>query len=686
MFWKVRKALESRAASRPLVLLIEDVHWAEPTLLELLEHLVEWTRKAPILLLCTARPEFVDAGRGWAGQPKMAVLLLDPLDAADTDRLIDVLLGESSATELRDRIRNAAAGNPLFVEQLAAATLEGDTGQDVPVTIQALLAARLETLSTEERDVLERASVVGLEFAWEELARLADDGSRPPGSVLAALIRKQLISRHELVDDMFAFDHMLIRDAAYERLSKTRRADLHERLARWIDTHGDEFAEIVGYHFEQAYQCLADLGRHSERAEELAREAAERLSASGMRAFALGDSTAAANLLRRSTRLLSHDPLRAAELEVALGQALRDAGRMDEAVQVLTEAVGLADGAHLRAAAADARIVLAEIQLHRYIETGVTREDVLRDLAAGIAVFEESSDDARLGRALCIAGKLHFWKGEVSDSVVDFERSARHAQRAGDTAQEALSLQSLAAAMFYGPTPAEAALVRMAEIRGRMSTNHSLVAAVACLAGELECERGRFDVGRPLLDEASAITEEHGLALLRIVSAERGKGRIALLAGDGAAAERILRAACQAADAMGERGYLSSLAPELVEALVASGRLADALEVSDRWRPETLTVPEDADAYISWNRSRALALVRAGHVDDAERHIGTAVSMVLATDYLAVYADTQRVLAEVLRAAGRDADAAEAAREAASAYARKGYTVMAERMNSVLLR
>ena len=683
-FWQVRKALENQARERPLILLIEDIHWAEPTLLDLIEHLVEWTKNAPIVLLCSARPELLDARPAWAGRPNMHVVTLDPLDPNDSNRLIETLLGDTTDISVRDRIRGVAAGNPLFVEQLVAALLEGDTDGDVPVTIHALLAARLETLSSDERDVLERASVVGLEFEWEALIVLSGDGRRPPGAVLTGLIRKQLISRHEVVEDMFRFDHMLIRDVAYERLAKSRRADLHERLARWLDGFGTEFAEIVGYHFEQAHRCLADLGLQSDRAQDLASEAAERLSASGMRAFARGDSTAAANLLRRSTHLLTGDPLRRAELQVALGQALRDAGRMDDAVQILTEAVDLAEGAQQRAALADARIILGEIQLHRSIESGVTREDVLRELATGITVFEELSDDARLGRALCIAGKLHFWKGETSDSLVDFERSALHAQRAGDDAQEALSLQGVAAALFHGPTPLETAIARMTEIRRHMSSNHSLVVAVACHVGELECQRGRFDIGRPMIDEALAITDEYSLPLLRIVSALKSKGSVELLAGDAAAAEGTLREACLRAEEMGERGYLSSLAPLLVDALVALDRIDDALEASDRWRAEDLTVPEDAEAHASWHRTRALALARAGQLSDAEQLVEDALAIVSATDYLSLYASTHRTLGEVLQAAGRQDEAIEASARALAAFERKGNTVMAARIQAVL--
>src|SRR5581483_11638714 len=135
------------------------------------------------------------------------------------------------AEDDRTRILAVAEGNPLFVEQLVAAVAEGAEAKRVPSTIQALLSSRLETLSADEQDLLECASVLGLEFEWDALAQLAPDGNRPAGSLLFGLVRKELIRPHEAIDDTFWFRHMLIRDAAYERISKERRADLHERVA-----------------------------------------------------------------------------------------------------------------------------------------------------------------------------------------------------------------------------------------------------------------------------------------------------------------------------------------------------------------------------------------------------------------------------------------------------------------------
>ena len=255
------------ARERPLALVVEDIHWAEPTLLDLLEHLVRLDsgRASAAALPCSPRADRPppDVGRAGAGRD----VALEPLSAAESDELIEELLERlrTRRTTTRARISDVAEGNPLFVEQLLAMLVEGGDPEHVPPTIQALLAARLDSLPDEERDVLERASVIGLEFEWEALGELLADRRRPSGAQLAALVRKELIRPHEAIEDTFRFRHLLIRDAAYERIPKELRSELHERFAGWLDARGEEFDEIVGYHLEQAYRCLAELGRPDER-------------------------------------------------------------------------------------------------------------------------------------------------------------------------------------------------------------------------------------------------------------------------------------------------------------------------------------------------------------------------------------------------------------------------------------
>jgi predicted ATPase len=261
-----------------------------------------------LLLLSLARPELLTERPAWGGRSNAETLTLEPLAESEADELINSLLGGSRLEkEARVRIGQVAEGNPLFVEQLLAMLAEGGKADRVPATIQAPLAARLDALPEEERDLLERASVIGFEFEWELLGELAPDRRRPAGTQLAALVRKELLRPHEAIEDTFRFRHMLIRDAAYARIPKELRADLHERVAGWLEGRGEEFEEIVGHHLEQACRYVTELGPLSDRARALAERAAERLAASGRRAHARGDTPAATNLLERAVTVLPAD-------------------------------------------------------------------------------------------------------------------------------------------------------------------------------------------------------------------------------------------------------------------------------------------------------------------------------------------------------------------------------------------
>ena len=669
IFWEVRKALERRAREQPLALLVEDIHWAEPTLLDLIEHLADWTRDAPLLLLCLARPELLDERPGWPGQ----CFSLDPLSEAESDELIEGLFPGSPLDErTRDRIRKAAEGNPLFVEQLLAVVAEGGALDRIPPTIQALLEARLDALPEAERDVVERAAVIGLEFEWEALAELDRERRRPAGTQLASLVRKELIRPHDAIEDTFQFRHILIRDAAYQSISKDLRADLHERFAGWLDGRGEEFDEIIGYHLEQAYRSLAALGPAGDRSRALARRAADRLAASGLRAHARGDTLAAADLLERATSLLPPDDQGRLNLLPSLGRVLREAGEMERADSVLSEAVERGRAAGARGVIAEATVSLTDLRFHRSAHTGVGREDVLRELEAAIQVFEELGEKAGLARALCFRGKVRFWAADSAAAVEDLELAAQYARAAGDQAQEADSLQYVLTVLHRGSTPVEEALARVAEIRSRAGTNRRLERAALANRATLEAMLGRFDAARDLIGRARALAEELGLKATLAAQAATGAGEIELLAADPTAAEHELRPACETLERIGELGYLASAAPLLADALYLQGRDDEALLLTERWAPERLTVPEDVDAQVGWRRVRAKLLARRGDVEAAERLAREATASAAHTDFLDLRAHAVADLAEVLRLAGRAEESAAAVREAVRLYERKG--------------
>ena len=682
IFWSVRKAFERRARQRPVALVVEDIHWAEPTLLDLLDHVVEWTRDAPLLLVCLARPDLIDARPTWGGSSRAETFTLQPLSPEESDELIDELLLDSRlADDVRGRIGAAAEGNPLFVEQLLAMLAEGGDPEHVPPTIQALLAARLDSLPEEERELLERGSVVGLEFEWEALAELAPDRHRPAGAQLAALVRKELIRPHEAIEDTFRFRHMLIRDAAYERVPKELRSELHERFADWLDGRGEEFDEVIGYHLEQAYRCLEGLGRPGERGRALADRAAERLATSGLRAYARADSRAAANLLERAAALLPvDDPVRLGLLP-PLGRALRERGRLGRADEVFSEAVERGQATGERALAADARLALADLRISNSAETGVGRDDVLREVEQAIAVFDEVGDEAGLGRALTIRGKYRFWGGDAAAALPDLERAAELAHDAGNRAEEAESIQFMCAAMRVGPTPVDEALRRLDEIGSRAAISARLEVVSLVLRAHLLTATARFEAARGLAAKAIALAEEHGLdpAHSHFVA-----GHVELLAGDAAAAEPELRWVCEHYERAGEFGFLSSAAPLLAETILAQGRVEEALLLTEQWRADDLTVPEDADAHIEWRRVRAKALAHLGMLEEAERLSREAVAIASSTDALWLRAGALADLGEVLRLADRPQESRVALEEAIRLYEAKGDPARAGHVRGLL--
>ncbi|HEY2311594.1 MAG TPA: adenylate/guanylate cyclase domain-containing protein [Gaiellaceae bacterium] len=341
--WAFRKLLEESA---PVVCVFDDLHWAEPTLLDLVDHVADCSRDAPLLLVCIARPDLLDRRPTWAGGKLNATtVLLEPLTPEETDELIERLLGDAGLDDsLRARIRDAAEGNPLFVEQMLAMVAESPNGDVVvPPTIQALLAARLDQLDAAERGVLERGAVEGKVFHRGGVEALSPGELDVPAKLMA-LIRKELVRPDRTQfpgDDAFRFRHLLIRDAAYDSLPKAARAELHERFASWLETHGGdliELDEILGYHLEQAHRYRVELGIAGEETDDLARRAVEPLAAAAERAALRDDANAAVVLYGRAISLAPDDP-RVFEWRVRLVRLVEHGGDLAGALQLADELI-----------------------------------------------------------------------------------------------------------------------------------------------------------------------------------------------------------------------------------------------------------------------------------------------------------------------------------------------------------
>jgi DNA-binding SARP family transcriptional activator/tetratricopeptide (TPR) repeat protein len=683
IFWAARRLFETLAHERPLVVGVEDMHWAEPTFLDLVEHLAEWMRDAPLLLVCLARPELLEERPVWGGgKPNAASLMLEPLGPEESQTLIERLpAGAQLSDPARARIAEVAEGNPLFLEQLLAMAAEGeDLGGElsVPPTVEALLAARLDRLGPGERAVLERASVVGKEFWTDALAELLPAEARPSAfRHLAALVRKQLLRpvREPEGREAFRFGHVLIRQAAYRSVPKGLRAELHERFASWlVATAGErigELEEIVGYHFEQAFRYLEELGAVDDRAE-LAGEAAARLGAAGRRALARYDMPAAANLLDRTVVLVQvGDPARP-DLLRALGAALHGAGVYARAERVLDEAIAEAAVTGERGVELLSRLERCSVRLWR--DPGLAYEEAERLAANAVPAFAELGDEAGLARALILGGEVRLFRGSAGSAFQALETGLQHARHAGDRRLEAEAVMWLAMAAAMGPMPVAEATRRLEAIRG--TADHPVAeTAVLVLGGLLEAMEGRFDAARARVDRARAVGAE--LSIHTSSGAAVWLGHIELLAGEPEAAEMALRPLYESLSAKDETGQLSSVAAWLAEAVLEQGRDEEARRLTRE--AEKKAQKDDVFTQVGWRCDRARLLAREGATTDAERLAREAVSLAEATDYLGMQGDALMALAEALARAGRRSDAVSALGEAARLYERKGNVVSARR-------
>jgi class 3 adenylate cyclase/tetratricopeptide (TPR) repeat protein len=701
--WAVRRLLEALARDRPLVVLLDDLHWAEPTLLDLVEHVADWSRDAPILLCCLARPELLEARPGWGGgKLNASSLLLQPLGAADSERLVEQLLGRVTLAEAaRRHIVDTAEGNPLFVEELLGMLIDdgllvrADGGWaptadlaavPVPTSIATLLTARMEQLDREQRAVVGRASVIGQTFYRDAVAELSADADRAAvAGSLTALVRKELV-RHAASDlagqDAFRFRHLLLRDAAYAGLPKALRAELHERFAGWLEAAAGErlreHPELLAHHLERAYRLLAELGPVDERGRALAGAAAGRLTQAGRRALALGDMPAVAKLLQRAAVLPADAPGRP-EVLVDLGAALLETGAIEQADAALAEAAAAdLDGDPRRAWR-----VRLDCALLRFVHGRERRsiDEVGHEAEQAVAALTELGDEAALGRAWLLLGEVHNVRGRMAAMAQAAERAMDHARRAGDHARVDLAIGRLGIALPFGPMPVEEAIGRARELleqtRGRRRWEAWTLRALA----RLEARRGRFAEARALLAEGMAIVEELGLRFSVGLFALTA-GEIEALAGEPAAAEPQLRLCYELTKRLGDRQYVA-VAPNLAEVLHQLGRDEEALRFTEEAEAAAfLDVPEQ----FLWRKARAKVLAARGDGGQAERLAREAVSLAERTDHLEEHADALMTLAEVLRRAGRAAEAEPALVEALRLCERKGSTVLAERARAALGR
>ena len=456
--WAVRRLLESLARKLALVVAFDDIQWAEPPLLDLIQYLASYVRTAPVAIVCLARDDLLERRPAWATAfGRGATVRLRPLSDTDSARLLRGLAGRQGRRLRRFEILAAAEGNPLFLEHLVAMRADDPAGV-TPPSINALLAARIDDLPRPARRVIEAAAVEGRGFHRGVVsALLADEGAIDVDAALRELERRELVRPAQRAfegDDGYRFTHLLVRDAAYELIPKRRRAELHVGFANWllsVAAERRELDEIIGYHLEQAHEYRRQLGRvDSGPHRALAADASGHLSAAGRRVLDAGDRAAAANLLRRAAVLRTPEEPERTTLLVDLGGVLREEGRFDEAQAALAEAIRLADsrGDAAQHARADVDRLLALLQ----VDPDAAARESARHGGRISRALEEAGDHAGLARLWHLRALLAWIQAQAGEAADCWRRAVAEADMVGDQRMLADALGWEAAAVTHGPT------------------------------------------------------------------------------------------------------------------------------------------------------------------------------------------------------------------------------------------
>ncbi len=649
--WAFRKLLEEHG---PLVVLIDDLQWGEETFLDLIEHVALLSSGTPLLLLCMARPELLDSRPSWPVSVRLA-----PLAPVDASRLVS----ESMPDDVRTRIIEAAAGNPLFIHEMLAMTGEDGVEIVVPPSLKSLLAARLDQLDPGERGVLERAAIEGEHFHRGAVQALGPDEPQLTPR-LAALVRRELIRPDKAQfagEDGFRFRHLLIRDAAYDALPKAARAEMHQKLGAWLERHGEELVEVeelVGYHLERAVHYNRELAREDLA---LATEARRRLLRGGQRAALRRDYRAAAGLLERAAVLTPSGEFDLV-LETELFDALVWVARGHDA---LSRADALTEAA---AVAGDRVVELCGMIYGGIVGLDLEPERSLESLSALVAeaipVFEEGGDELALYVAHIGLATVAERGARMDAGLEAREQAYVHAERAGFVPSDVLAAR--AAGRYFGQTPLKELLEWLDENEPRAPDDQFLRAYRAGTLGML----GRFDEARAILGAMRAELAKRGPSVLLANILAFESVSVELWAGDAAAAAAFGAEGWRLYEEMGERSFLPGAAAGLAQAFF---RL-DQFDEADGWaqRAAELGSTDDAWKEMLWRGVKAKVLARRGDHAEAETLARRAVAIGETTELLDAQGDAHADLAEVLSFGRRVPEAVAALEDAIARYVRKG--------------
>jgi class 3 adenylate cyclase len=697
--WAIRRLFETLAKRRPLVLLVDDLQWAEPALLDVIRDLPPLVTRAPMLVVCLARPELLESNADW--EPTVRVESLADRESA---QLVGQLLETTAVpADVRARVVRAAQGNPLFAEELVAMLFEEGLVRRVdgswvaaatlgelvlPASLNALLGARLDRLATRERAALERGAVEGEVFHRGAVASLLGvEADGDAGEHLRSLTSRNLIrpARAEFAGEAaFRFRHLLIRDAAYRATAKKLRADLHARFADWLERAAGErvaeYEEILGYHLEQSYLYRRELGPLDDAASDIARRASERLLRSAERARDRSDDHAAQVLFRRVVELLPADAPEHRRAEAERAYALARLGEFAEAAELREQAAAAAREAGDEALLAC--LVLGTVEAETQANPEAKMRDSLAATQQAYADLERLGDEYGAVWALRLIGNFQGWLGNSREADRTWQAALERAERVSARLRDEI-LGWLAQATWWGPVPAAEGVARCDDYaeRARKSGSRQLEGYALSIRGIMKSYLGRFEEARRDM--------KAGLDLLRDLGATFWWAGTSMFEADlefeaenPQAAYDALTEGYEVMAAQAKTGLLATVVGMRSQAALLLDRDEEALELAEE--AERLAAKDDFEPLSRARLVKARVMARRGDVDRADQLLQEAAVLIEPTDYLSLYADLHEAGACVHRLAGRPEDERVALERMLAAAEQKGQLVTAARARARL--
>jgi class 3 adenylate cyclase/tetratricopeptide (TPR) repeat protein len=648
--WAARAWAEKLAEPQPLVLVFEDVHWAEEPLLELVEHLGTWVRNVPLLLLCLARPELLDIRPGWGGgRVRATAIELEPLGTTDSEQLIDALVADDELpAPARVALLEKTEGNPLFLEETIRMLSEanGAAVERIPDTLQALIAARIDHLPAGEKSVLQRAAVIGRTFWSGAVEYLGGEDDAELEPLLQDLLLREFVlpeTRSTISgEEAYRFKHVLIREVAYGGLSKTARARHHRRFAEWLGERAkEELIEVRAYHLDQATALLAELDGAAP--PELASEAAEALATAGKRALAREANATARRLLHR-----------AVELEPTLQRrfaAARAAWRMHDFPVVSNEMEDVLLGARQEGNTeleARALTALAEVALLR--EADVARAEQLGRKAVAVSPNDESRIDA-----LGILETAAWWRGALREAEGFAEEQLEIARRLERSDLESDALLQLAG-IYVSRREGERAEPLIEEAIELAEASGSLTAKATALMtqAELHTFRGRHEEALAEYGRARDIFVEVGAAA-KVARTLLHMGRLLSRREAVTEAEKLMREAIRILQPLEDRSTLCEVQRSLAEVLLKQGKV-DAAEAYALKAMATVG-PQDVSSQASTRKTLAIVRAAQGRDDEAEALLQESIDILERSEYTRFLTEPIKAMIQFLENRGRVEDA-----------------------------